>query len=317
MDQLTCPAGTDWYNEDGSGFVDDGECKPTVLVTPTGQVGIGTTSPASTFEIASKTGGFLPPRMTTAERAALTPNPTSALEGLVVYNTEADQLEVYDGADWKAVAGASHGLKSFNIPGTYNFQIPDGVFSIQVEVWGGGGGTHGGFYNNGHSGGPGGGGGGYGKEVFPVTPGVTYEMKVGAGGTGIAGGPNGAEDGLESRFGKPGLSPVIVVGGRGARGYLGPGSGGTSTAPVNVSGTAGQSGESSQFNPGLSEYAGGNGGTGGNGGAGGLGGAPGDGLAGVAPGGGGGGGSCHVSGANCSPTTSGGNGAPGRVVISW
>ncbi len=51
VDNLTCPAGTDWYNEDGSGFVDDGECKSTVIITPTGQVGIGTTSPSTMLDV--------------------------------------------------------------------------------------------------------------------------------------------------------------------------------------------------------------------------------------------------------------------------
>jgi len=42
----TCPAGTDWYDENGDGSRDAGECKPTALYAALdGKVGIGTTNP--------------------------------------------------------------------------------------------------------------------------------------------------------------------------------------------------------------------------------------------------------------------------------
>ena len=68
------------------------------------QVGIGTSSPSTSaqLDVYSTTRGFLPPRMTTAERSAI----SSAVAGLVVYNTTISQLEYFNGTGWVAlVAG--------------------------------------------------------------------------------------------------------------------------------------------------------------------------------------------------------------------
>ncbi len=62
-----------------------------------GNVGIGTTAPAGALDITSTTKGFLPPRMTTAQRTALT-----AVEGLTVYDLTLHKLYVYDGSAWQA-----------------------------------------------------------------------------------------------------------------------------------------------------------------------------------------------------------------------
>lgn len=63
-----------------------------------GNVGINTTSPATTarLEIASTTQGFLPPRMTTTQRNAI----TSPAEGLQIYNTTTHRIEYYNGSRW-------------------------------------------------------------------------------------------------------------------------------------------------------------------------------------------------------------------------
>jgi hypothetical protein len=65
----------------------------------TGQVGIGVSSPnaAALLQMDSTTQGFLPPRMTTAQRDAIT-----AVQGLVIFNTTTTKLECYDGATWQA-----------------------------------------------------------------------------------------------------------------------------------------------------------------------------------------------------------------------
>ncbi len=65
----------------------------------------------------------------------------------------------------------------FTTSGT--FIVPPGVTSITVELIGAGG-------NGGGNGGGGGGGGGYARGVFTVTPGTSYSMVVGAGGSGLA-----------------------------------------------------------------------------------------------------------------------------------
>lgn len=68
------------------------------------QVGIGTSSPniSAQLDVYSTTKGFLPPRMTTADRSAI----STAVAGLVVYNTTIGQLEYFNGTGWVAlVAG--------------------------------------------------------------------------------------------------------------------------------------------------------------------------------------------------------------------
>ena len=69
-----------------------------------GQVGIGTTSPndSAQLEVTSVTRGFLPPRMTTAQRDAIATPPS----GLVVYNTTTGKLNVRGASVWEAVTSA-------------------------------------------------------------------------------------------------------------------------------------------------------------------------------------------------------------------
>ncbi len=74
-------------------------------ITSTGNVGIGTAAPAASaaVEMASTTRGFLPPRMTTAQRQAI----NAPAAGLMVYDTTAGTLMFYNGAQWQTVGGAS------------------------------------------------------------------------------------------------------------------------------------------------------------------------------------------------------------------
>ena len=66
-------------------------------------MGVGTSSPSSSsaLDVSSSTKGFLPPRMTTAQRNAI----TSPTEGLTLWNTENKQLEVYNGTYWVTMDG--------------------------------------------------------------------------------------------------------------------------------------------------------------------------------------------------------------------
>ena len=68
------------------------------LSTASAQVGIGTSTPDSSaaLELESTDKGFLPPRMTTAERDSLLNPP----EGLVIYNTDNIELEVAGDGEW-------------------------------------------------------------------------------------------------------------------------------------------------------------------------------------------------------------------------
>ena len=55
--------------------------------------------PSSALEVDSSTKGFLPPRMTTAQRDAIT-NPAT---GLFIYNTSTNQLNFYSGTLWERI----------------------------------------------------------------------------------------------------------------------------------------------------------------------------------------------------------------------
>jgi hypothetical protein len=63
-----------------------------------GNVGIGTTAPDSEaiLHLSSTTKGFLPPKMTTTQKNAISTPPS----GLVVYDTTTDKLCVYNGTSW-------------------------------------------------------------------------------------------------------------------------------------------------------------------------------------------------------------------------
>ncbi len=69
----------------------------------THNVGMGTTSPNSSaiLDLSSTSKGFLPPRMTRAERDLMNNPP----EGLVIYDKTTKALEVCDGSLWGAVTG--------------------------------------------------------------------------------------------------------------------------------------------------------------------------------------------------------------------
>jgi hypothetical protein len=191
---------------------------------------------------------------------------------------------------------------TFSTPGTYSWTVPPGVTNICIEAWGGGGRGGPGF-QNGQPGG-GGGGGGYGYQCFTVSPGTTYNLNVGAGGS------TGIGNGGSSTFG----TLITVTGGNGGTAgtltVIGTGgAGGTSTASFNITGSVGGSGTSLNAN---------SGGNGANGGVGGFG--PGNTQA-VAsqgtpqpaiPGGGGGGGSSYNY-PNLYSTPA--NGANGQIKI--
>ena len=69
----------------------------------THNVGMGTTSPnpSAILDLSSTSKGFLPPRMTRAERDLMNNPP----EGLVIYDKTTKALEVCDGSLWGAVTG--------------------------------------------------------------------------------------------------------------------------------------------------------------------------------------------------------------------
>lgn len=83
-----------------------------LLVTVTftqAQVGVGTTTPhaSAKLEVSSTTQGFLPPRMTTAQRNTI----SSPATGLIIFNTTSNVLNIY-------FSGAWYQLSSSVVPGS-------------------------------------------------------------------------------------------------------------------------------------------------------------------------------------------------------
>lgn len=117
----------------------------------------------------------------------------------------------------------------YDTPGTYIFTVPDGVYKIKVELWGGGGG---GNYQGSYT--CGGGGGGYGMAIIDVTPSSPCAITVGnGGGTGANG---------ENTTVTCGAVTYTAYGGGGATvsgGECRPGVGGSSNAPFSIKGESG------------------------------------------------------------------------------
>jgi hypothetical protein len=85
----------------------DGSVTPQKLSTgaPTwnivGNVGIGTSTPnsAAALDVTSNNRGFLPPRMNTAARNAITSPPG----GLIIFNTQTSKLNFFNGSFWEQI----------------------------------------------------------------------------------------------------------------------------------------------------------------------------------------------------------------------
>lgn len=75
--------------------------------------------PTAALEVDSTTKGFLPPRMSTAQRDAI-PNPA---KGLVIFNLNTDKFNYYDGTSWIVLAAG----------GNTALVDDDGDTKIQVE----------------------------------------------------------------------------------------------------------------------------------------------------------------------------------------
>jgi hypothetical protein len=147
-------------------------------------------------------------------------------------------------------------VQSFTTMGSSTWTAPADVTSVEVLVVAGGGG------GSGHSSGGGGAGGLIYNTNYPVTPGVTYPIVVGAGGVISAGGATQATDGSNSQFG------ALVARGGGASGQGstngagrsgGSGAGASWSSTVVGQGIAGQ-GNAGGTNPGPTSYLGGGGG---------------------------------------------------------
>ena len=152
----------------------------------------------------------------------------------------------YDGTNFQLLGFSGLIAKPINsqtwaAAGTYNFTVPDGVYYVFAEVWGGGGG--GGGTGAANSAGGGGGAGQYRSGWVPVTPGSTITVTVGAAGTaGANTGGNGGSGGTSS-FG----SLVSATGGSGGVGINGGAGGGGNGGSGGAGGTVAFDGASGQI----------------------------------------------------------------------
>ena len=76
-----------------------------------------------------------------------------------------------------------HGRRMFGTPGTYSFTVPAGVSAVWVSASGGGGGGGCGYTSYSLTGGSGGGAAAVMADSLGVTPGRTYTITVGSGGS--------------------------------------------------------------------------------------------------------------------------------------
>lgn len=205
-------------------------------------------------------------------------------------------------------------------PGDSSFEVPEGVTSITVEVWGAGG--RGGSRSNNTAGngrGGGGGGGAYSRSVITVTPGQIFDFSVGAGSSSnsIPGGDTwfGSPTTLMAKGGASavtnttngalggqaiaGFGDVKFNGGNGANSTGSGSGGGGSSAGINSNG-----GDGGVTAGGTAPSGGGNGANGRTSQGGGSN---------ASALGGGGGGAVRTS----SATRNGGNGGNGQIIITY
>ena len=197
-------------------------------------------------------------------------------------------------------SGQINGVMAFT--SNVAFTVPPGITRLQLEAWGAGGGGGGSedLQPGCANGGGGGGGGGYARGVVEVTPEVTYQIVVGAGGAAGTGTQDGAPGG-DTRF--EALDATVLLSAAG-------GAGGA-TGRTGVIGAGGSGGQGSA--PGGILVGGANGS---------------DGTPCVSIAGGAGAGGASVIGARMLPASAGGNGAnneggagrrgnPGYLIVQW
>jgi len=102
-----------------------------MVTNSSGNVGIGTATPAATalLDMTSTTKGFLPPRMTTTQRDAV----SSPATGLFIYNTTSKEYNLFDGTLWRAVDSHEGGVTNFLANGS--FESWSGGTSVVPDGW--------------------------------------------------------------------------------------------------------------------------------------------------------------------------------------
>ena len=249
--------------------------------TAQAQVGVGTATPdaSAALDVRSTTKGLLPPRLSTAQRDAI----TSPAAGLTIFNTSTDVLNTWDGQQWTApllnqppVSAATVNFAATGSPQPYT--VPAGVFSLGVDAVGASADPNVGSLS---------GRGARVQATLAVMPGQVLTVYVGGSGNIRAAGYNGGGNGGGNGFGGGGgtdlrlggtalADRVLVAGGGGGTGDSGSGGdggqtgangqnatgggGGTATAGGAAGGSAATAGTAGQGGSGSNNGGGGGGG---------------------------------------------------------
>jgi hypothetical protein len=103
-------------------YVDGVNLSDVMIFIEDGSIGVNVASvdPSAIFELASTTKGFLPPRMTDAQRIAI----SSPAEGLMIFNTTNKGVAYRDGTNWGYLSGALQNVTGSG--GTQNILFASG-----------------------------------------------------------------------------------------------------------------------------------------------------------------------------------------------
>lgn len=239
----------------------------TITLTGSANLSFGSSSNVS-IDLSDRSDAIILPKGNSAQR------PSSAVTGMLRFNTEDNAFEIYGDLGWKnlsytsnAIPASETGQVEYNVPGTYSWTAPAGVTSVCVICVGGGGAGR-----ESVDGGSGGGGGGLAWiNYLPTVPGANYTVVVGAAGaiSGVAGGNSyfvdsdtciayGGQGGISASSGGRGggfypnggiggdggtYSVSYGSGGGGAGGYTGRGGrGGSAPYPNGLAGAGGAGG---------------------------------------------------------------------------
>lgn len=120
------------FGESGTGTgglsVQSGTASPTtwLRVNSLGQTSVGTASPdgSAQLDVTSTTRGLLPPRMTTAQRTAI----SSPTDGLVIYDNDLKALMVRSNSTWRGALGKQYYCLA-NLGGTNQTGVASGVYT--------------------------------------------------------------------------------------------------------------------------------------------------------------------------------------------
>lgn len=165
---------------------------PFAAQAQSGGVRIGTTgtpAPSAVLDLspdaAAAPKGFLPPRLSTAQRNAIGAPAT----GLTVFNTTTNALNVWDGTRWVAYLSDTTPAAATTVSFAYTggpqaYTVPAGVTSLKVDLAGAAGGPR-------FSLSTGQGLGGRVQAILAVTPGQVLTLYVGGAGARNMGGYNG------------------------------------------------------------------------------------------------------------------------------